>query len=296
MSNIFNNKILLSDILKVLGAEVDFEHDFEMLSISDSESSEPFSICDYIKGPLPENKEGLVLLTLEKIEGYYCIIVTSPQETLLRIIEYVKDGVAFKQLYPNSCIPDDVSIGQNVVIEENVEIGEGTIIEHNVVIHAGSRIGKNCLIRTHSSIGGDGYGFINTNKGLIKQPHLGGVFLGDNVEIGSNTCVVRGIINDTVLSDNVKVDNLVHISHDCFIGKDSFIIANSELSGYVKIGERSRIAPGACVKQRVKIGNDVIVGMGAVVLKNIADNEVVIGNPAKPLKQFKKKLNINVVY
>jgi UDP-3-O-[3-hydroxymyristoyl] glucosamine N-acyltransferase LpxD len=289
MSNIFKNSIFLSSILRSIDEKSELINDFEIFSISDSEASEAFSICDYIKGPLPENHEGLVLVTPERIDGYNCIIVASPQEVIVKIIEYIKSVGGFKKLYSDATIPNCVLIGQNVVIEDNVEIGEGSVIEHNVVIHSGSRIGKNCLIRTHSSIGGDGYGFINTEKGLIKQPHLGGVYLGDNVEIGSNTCIVRGIINDTVLSDNVKVDNLVHIAHDCFIGKDSYIIASSELSGYVKIGERSRIAPGACVKQRVNIGNDVVVGMGAVVLKNVADNEVVIGNPAKSLRQFNKK-------
>lgn len=289
MSNEFKKQVVLNELLNYLNINNSFDSSVKVSSVSDSNSAEAYSVCDYIKGPLPENKEGLILFVKEKVEHYTCIIVEHPQETIASIIGFIKSTVGFKQLYINSQIPESVILGQNVVIETNVEIGEGTIIEHNVVIHSGTKIGKHCLIRTHSSIGGDGYGYIKTDSGLIKQPHLGGVVLGDNVEIGSNSCVVRGIINDTELRANVKVDNLVHIAHDCFIDEGAFIIASSELSGYVSVGKRSRIAPGSCVKQRVKIGDDVIVGMGAVVLKNIDDNSVVFGNPAKPLRQFSSK-------
>ena len=288
MSNQLNHTVMLSELLDGVNLPLTLSEDVQITYIADSANSMPNSLCDYIKGDLPTKNEGLVLLVKEEVSGYNCVVVKNPQVIIVDIINYIKANVGFKMKYHSSKIPLTVKIGQNVVIEDNVEIGENTIIEHNAVIHSGTKIGKNCLVRTHASIGGDGYGFIKNAEGeLIKQPHLGGVELADNVEIGANTCVVRGIVNDTYIGKNVKVDNLVHIAHDCFIDEDAYIIACSELSGYVRVGKRSRIAPKACVKQRVIIGDDVVVGMGAVVLKDVLNGSVVIGNPAKPLRQFK---------
>ncbi|MEC7310091.1 UDP-3-O-(3-hydroxymyristoyl)glucosamine N-acyltransferase [Vibrio crassostreae] len=288
MSNKFNKGVPLKEILSSLSINSTLDSDRVIVGISDSAKSEANTLCDYVKGPLPENLPGLVLLTKEPIIGFDCVIVKNPQEEIIKIISYITSSVGFKKRYKDSVIPGSVTIGKNVVIEDDVEIGEGTVIEHNVVIHSGTRIGKNCLIRTHSSIGGGGFNYVTTETGLTKLPDLGGVDIGDDVEIGSNTCIVKGLINDTVIKQGVKIDNLVHIAHDCFIDEGAFIIASAEVSGYVSIGKRSRIAPGSVVKQRVKIGDDVVVGMGAVVFKNIADGLVVVGNPAKPLRQLSK--------
>ncbi|KGJ93582.1 UDP-3-O-(3-hydroxymyristoyl)glucosamine N-acyltransferase [Colwellia psychrerythraea] len=285
MSNQLKKTTMLSEIFKGINLHSILDKDIKIDFISDSSNGVPNSICDYIKGELPKNHEDLILLVREAISGYNCVVVENPQIIIVDIIKYIKANIGFEAKYQYSKIPSSVKIGENVVIEENVEIGEHTVIEHNAVIHSGTKIGKNCLIRTHASIGGDGYGYIDTGKGLVKQPHLGGVTLSDNVEIGSNTCVVRGMINDTYLGESVKVDNLVHIAHDCFIDDYSFIIAGAELSGYVSVGKRSRVAPNACVKQRLSIGNDAIVGLGAVVTKNVPDGKVVAGNPAKILNR-----------
>ena len=285
MSNQFNKSLLLSEVLAKLNIEANFNGDEFIEAISDSNKVECNSICDYIKGPLPEHVPNLFIFVKESIPGYNCIVVNNPQLKIIELIDYVNETIGFKNKYKTTGIHPTVILGENTVIENNVEIGEGTVIQHNVVIHAGTRIGRNCLIRTNASIGGDGYGFVKLENGeLVKQPHLGGAYLGDNVEIGANTCVVRGIVNDTYIGNSVKVDNLVHIAHDCYIDDEAFVIACAELSGYVRVGKRARIAPNACVKQRVSIGDDAIVGLGAVVLKNVENKGVVVGNPAKPLK------------
>jgi len=290
MSNLFNSTIGIKEIASIINIECPPDFNMEISSISDSNATLENSVCDYIKGPLPSPKNNLILFTKKSIEGYNCIITDSPQEDILMVINHIESTIGFKKKYENTKIPSSVTIGHNVVIEKNVEIGKGTIIEHNVVIHSGTKIGENCLIRTHSSIGGDGFGFFrNKNNQLLKQPHLGGVVLGNNVEIGSNSCIVRGIINDTIICDNVKIDNLVHVAHDCYVGNDTFLTACAELSGYVTIGKNTSIAPNTTIKQRIKIGDNVISGMGAVIFKNVEDNSIVVGNPAKPLRKFGKK-------
>lgn len=181
---------------------------------------------------------------------------------------------------------DKVRIGENVVIEENVkigqnvEIGSNTVIMKNTVIHDNVKIGSNC------SIGGCGFGYeVNEDGHQVRIKHIGGVEIFQNVEIGSNTCIDRATLGNTILREGVKVDNLVHIAHGVDIGAHSVIIANSMIAGSVSIGERSWISPSSSIIDRIKIGSESIVGLGAIVLKEVASKDVVVGNPARSLKK-----------
>ena len=111
-------------------------------------------------------------------------------------------------------------------------IEEGTKINHNVVISDNVKIGKNCYIKSGAILGEDGFGFDFEKDGIpIRIPHIGSVVIGENVEIGSNTVIVRGTLNDTIIEDNVKMDDQVCIAHNCKIGKSSLVIAFAEISG-----------------------------------------------------------------
>ena len=112
--------------------------------------------------------------------------------------------------------------------------------------------------------------------------HYGGVKIGNNVHIGSQTHVARGTIDDTVIEDGTKIDTLTHIAHNCRIGKNSAIIAGSLLYGSVELGENSYIASGI-VRNQIKVGNNSFVGIGSVVLKDVENDITVIGIPAKPI-------------
>ena len=118
------------------------------------------------------------------------------------------------------------------------------------------------------------------------MPHIGNVHLKENVEVGNNVCIDRAVMGSTLLSENVKVDNLVHIAHGVKIGKNSLIIANSMIAGSVEIGENVWVSPSSSIRQKLIIENDALIGMGAVVVKNVEPSSVVAGNPAKP---FPKK-------
>jgi len=145
-------------------------------------------------------------------------------------------------------------------------------------------IGKNCNIKKGVVIGGEGFSY-RKDENRINQhiTNIGGVVIGDNVDIGSGTMVDRGILTDTVIENNVKIDNLVHIGHNCTIGEGTMITAGAVLGGGVVIGKNCFIGLNSCIKQRIKIGDDSLVGMGAVVIKDVPPNTTVIGNPAKPL-------------
>lgn len=179
---------------------------------------------------------------------------------------------------------ENVSIGKHSVVESGAEIGEGTVIRDHVILRKGSRIGKNCLIKSGVIIGEEGFGFdFEEDDTPVRMPHTGGVIIGDGVELGSNTVVCRGTIGNTILRDDVKVNDLVHIAHNCVVGAKT-IIAGGKLCGSVELGERVWIAPGSIIKNKVKVRTDTTVGLGSVVVKDLEAGVVAYGNPAKVVR------------
>lgn len=178
-------------------------------------------------------------------------------------------------------------IGPNTIIDENVIIGDNCIIDGNVTIYSNVSLGDNVKIQSGSVIGGEGFGYLrSTDFGTINFPHVGGVIVEDNVHIGANTCIDRGALGYTILKRDSKVDNLVHIAHNVVIGEGSWVIANAMVAGSVKIGKNTWVAPSSCLKDTISIGDNVTVGMGAVVTKNIPDDQIWAGVPARELKDF----------
>ena len=282
-----NNTVLLSEIseqlcLKFRGIDI------EITGVA------PFS--DYQAGELSftkdlsdiKNSAGLVVpmdLTIHQINDVGYILSDNPRLDFIRILSYLDDNIGFSTYNIPSEIHPSVKIGQNVVIESGCVIAEGVMIEPNVVIHAGTRIGKNSRIRSCSSIGSDGFGFERLDTGIpLRFPHLGGVIIGENVEVGSCTAIARGTLSDTVIDDHVKIDNLVHVAHNCHIQQGAFIIACAELSGGVIVGKNAWIAPNSCTHQKITIGDNSLVGLGAVVTKNVPSDTVYAGNPAKKIR------------
>lgn len=282
---------LLSEPIKVnhaleaaLGLKCEISN--EIYGISDSNIGGENTITEYIKGKLP--KKGTILISQNLIDGYNCVISKDPGVDMMKLIQWLKLNIGFQNLTSGK-IHESVSLGKNVVIENDVEIGEGCIIEHNVVIHAGTKIGKKCIIRSGSVIGGQGYGFVKDTEGNnYRQFFLGGVIFEDNVEIGYNCCIVNGTVENTILSAGVKLDNLVHIAHDCNIGENSTITAGVSFCGYVNVGAEVRMAPNSTVLQRLSIGENSLIGLGAVVLKDVEPGSTIIGNPGRNLKNKNK--------
>ncbi len=146
-------------------------------------------------------------------------------------------------------------------------------------------IGENCNIDLTAVIGGDGFGYEPDEEGnLILCPHLGHVIIGNNVDIGAYTCIDRGTVSSTVICSGTKIDNLVHIGHNCEIGENCAIIAGAVIGGSVKIGDNTFVGINVSIKEHVKIGSGCIIGMGAVVLNDVPDGETWVGNPAKKIR------------
>jgi UDP-3-O-[3-hydroxymyristoyl] glucosamine N-acyltransferase len=180
-------------------------------------------------------------------------------------------------VHHNAVLAPGVIIGSGVAIEEDVYVGPNTVIA-NAVIRCHAKIGANC------SIGLPGFGYEKDETGRYwRFPHMGGVIIEENVEIGSNTCIDRGSIGNTVIGSGVKIDNLVHIAHNVVIGENTLVIANSMIGGSTTLEKGVWVAPSVSIMNQIRIGQGATLGMGAVVLKNVDDHAVVVGNPAKPL-------------
>lgn len=181
---------------------------------------------------------------------------------------------------PLANLGNNVYIGNNCTIEDYVEIGEGTKIFNNVTLSKGVKIGKNCTIKSGAVIGEIGFGYsINENGESIRVPHFGSVVIGDNVDIGANTTIERGTIDDTIIEKGVKIDDLCQISHNVYIGENTNVITNTSIYGSVKIGKNCYIST-SIIRNQLNIGDNAIIGMGSVVVKNVRDNVMVYGNPA----------------
>lgn len=185
-------------------------------------------------------------------------------------------------------------------ISETAVIGEGTVIMPGVYVSGQTKIGKNCyigagtklmgeitlgdfvVIRENSVLGSDGLSTDRDADGsALTMPQFGGITIGDSVDIGANCVIARGAIDNTIISSGCKLDNSVFISHNVFLGKDTFVVGETILFGSSSTGERAYISGNAAVRNKVKIGSDVTVGMGAVVTKDIENGATVLGNPAR---------------
>lgn len=178
----------------------------------------------------------------------------------------------------------DVSVGDRTCIGDCVQIGNGTIIEANVTIGDHVIIGEHCHIKAGAVIGGRGFGYSKDAGKYRPVRHFGNVVIGDNVDIGSNTCIDRGTLDDTVIHDGVKIDNLCHIAHNVVIGENTLVIANSTICGSVHIGKNAYIAPHSVIMNQLEVGDGAMIGMAAVVTKNVEAGTVNIGCPAKVIR------------
>lgn len=189
---------------------------------------------------------------------------------------------------PEAEIDSTAYIGYNCSIVGKVKIGANTIIENNVSIINDTVIGEDCLIHSGVVVGADGFGFAFGENGLpIKVEHFGGVIVGNRVEIGANTCIDRGTIDNTIICDDVKIDNLVHIAHNVVLHNGAVVVAGAIICGSAQLGEDCYVAPGGIVKNQLTVGNNAFVGLGAVVTKTVDEYSVVAGVPAKEIRKVK---------
>ena len=207
----------------------------------------------------------------------------------------------------STCIPTSCSIGalavvgQNVVLGENVVIGSGCVIENNVTISDNSRlepnvtikhhsvIGRNCHIFPGAVIGSDGFGYAQESGTWLKIPQVGRVVLYDNVDVGANSTIDRGALDDTVIEEGVKLDNLIQIGHNCVIGAHTVIAGCTGIAGSAKIGKYCKIGGAAMILGHLEIADHVTISPGSMITRSllVADTYTAL----MPFQSHKKWLN-----
>lgn len=190
----------------------------------------------------------------------------------------------------NCIVSQNVVLKPGVVLYDNVEIGEGTVIHSNTVIYHGVIIGKKSIIHAGAVVGADGFGYVESKEdgSYDKVPQLGNVIIGDYVEIGANSTIDRALIGNTIIRNGTKIDNLVHIAHNCDIGENTGIAAQTGISGSVISGKRNRFGGQVGIAGHLEIPDDVTILAQSGVSKSIPKSGIYFGSPIKEhLKAFK---------
>lgn len=235
-----------------------------------------------------------IAISYQKIEGIKNIIITNEgKRAFFSILDNLfsdsrlndKNGYIGKNTYisENVVLGSNVFIGHNCVLDGDITIGDNSIIWHNVTILNRVEIGERCEIQSGTVIGHDGFGYTDDKEGTKKMiKHYGGVKIHDDVFIGMNNTIARGTIDDTVIGKNTKMADLNHIGHNTKIGCSCTIIS-SNIYGSCEINNNTYIS-ASVIKNQTEIGGNCIIGMGSIVTKDISDNLVIVGNPAKKLR------------
>ncbi|MXQ72771.1 hypothetical protein GSF08_02265 [Clostridiaceae bacterium DONG20-135] len=219
------------------------------------------------------------------------IFVANLKRTFFRIIKEFFGEMDYDQQIPkveksaivlSEKIGNSVYIGHHSFIDRNVSIGNNVTILHNVVIQGNVSIADDVFIESGANIGVCGFGYyLNEQNKSERVPHLGRIIIGNKVVIGAGTCIARGSLNDTIIEDNVKIDNLCHIAHSVHLRDGAMITACSEISGSVTIGENTWLGPNTSIKNGLTLGNNVFTGIATNVVKDVPDDTLIYGNPGK---------------
>src|SRR5574344_2872518 len=273
--------------------------------------------------PLGVNIEGFTTIEVERprlaMMKLLCMFYKEPETEI---------GIhSTATIHPTAKIGNNVSIGPNVVVAHDAIIGDNTKILANAYIGGNAKIGADCffyagvnigdrvqvgnnaIFHQGVSLGADGFSFVtenpdnieqarkdgsikeeNTEHKIFKIPSIGSVVIGNNVEIGANTTIDRGTIENTIIGDNTKIDDLVMIGHNCRIGKGCMIVSQVGVAGSCVIGDRVVIAGQAGLADHISIGNDSIVAAKAGVTKSFPAKSIIVGIPAVPRKEFIRQL------
>ena len=239
------------------------------------------------------------LLFAKAVRFFYQPFAPAPEIHPTAVIDPSAKLGQFVYVGPYVVIHEGVTIGNsacihaNVVIYPRCQIGHRTVLHANCTIQERSQIGNDCMIHSGAVIGSEGFGFVPTREGWIKLEQSGYVALEDRVEIGCNSTIDRPAMGKTFIGRNTKLDNLVHIAHNCHIGENCAFAAQVGLAGGVKIGNGVILAGQVGVANQAKIGDQAIASAQTGIHSDVAPGEIVSGSPAVPNKLY---LKVSAIY
>ncbi len=267
-----------------------------------------FAVPPYVELADKSKAGALVLPLNEAFSGAQAVIrVENPRAAFAKLLvlfrppEEVEAGVSkFAFVHPtakvgknvailpfayvgaDATVGDDTIIYPHVYVGRHVKIGAQCVIYPNAVVREKCIIGDRVILQAGSSIGGDGFGFVTTDGKHTKVLQTGNVIIGDDVEIGCNSCIDRATIDSTVVGKGTKIDNLVHLGHNDIIGENCLIVAQVGISGSVTVGNNTTFGGQAATAGHLTIGNNCLFAGRTGIINDIPDNAVLAGFPAQP--------------
>lgn len=229
----------------------------------------------------------------ESIQGsnQFCV-VSDPRAVFMDVLAWLIDSVGidahWRGFSSEAGISSEARVAISAVIEPGVEVGAGSVICAGAVIKRGSRIGRNTVIRENVVIGSDGVTVYRAADGrLLKFPHVGGVSIGDNTEIGANAVIAGGILAPTFIGNDVVIGNLCNVGHGAVVEDGVWMSVGTLLGGHTTVHAGATVAMGVSVRDNLVVGAQASLGMGSVVVKNVEPNHSMFGNPAKRMVGLK---------
>ena len=210
-----------------------------------------------------------------------------------RVIQVKDPRLAFSLVYARWFDQRTAGVHATAVIEAGVVMGTGCVIGPRVVIHAGTTLGARVKVQAGAVLGSDGFGYARGRGGYVGFPQIGTLWIGDDVEIGANTTIDRGALGETRIGRGTKIDNLVHIAHNCRIGEDVIIAAQVGMAGSCVIEDGAMLGGQVGLGENVTIGGGVMLGgQGGVLPGKRLDGagKVFWGTPARPVKEYLRDL------
>jgi UDP-3-O-[3-hydroxymyristoyl] glucosamine N-acyltransferase len=239
------------------------------------------------------------------------IVVRDPYQALVQVLRALfppdnqQSGIdPTARIGSDAVLGAEVSIGPFVVLGQGVRIGARTRLAHHVflgdgvsvgddailgpgvVCYSGSRLGSRVVLKAGAVIGGDGFGYLSDAEGHTRIPHVGGCIIEDDVEVGSNTCIDRGSIDDTIVGRGTKLDNLVQVGHNVRIGERCLIMAGVGIAGSTHIGNEAILAGHVGVTDHLVIGDRARIAAKSAIFGDVPPGASFSGHPARPHRQF----------
>jgi UDP-3-O-[3-hydroxymyristoyl] glucosamine N-acyltransferase len=292
--------VLVREISALLGAEYEGDGEREIRRVTSVEEAGPADISfvanEQAARAAASSGAGCLLVTPGYSgAGAALIRISDPRAAVARVI-----AVLHPKRRPAPGVHPSVVVGERVVIGEgtsigpgcsigdDVRIGQGCTIHANVSIYPNVSIGDRVVLHSGVVIGADGFGFVLRNGAYENFPQIGTVEIGNDVEIGANSCVDRAALGATRIGEGTKLDNMVHIAHNCRIGKHVVIAAQTGMAGGVVIDDYAIIGGQVGIGDKAHIESKAVLGSGAGVLtsKVVRGGQVYWGTPARPLKEY----------
>jgi len=312
----------LGDLATKFGCELRGDADVQIESVASlnnaHSSSLSFLSSPAFKQQLVSTKAAAVILRAEDAElcPTACLISDNPYASYARMAAEICPAPKYKPgVHPSATVSATATVAASAHIAASAVVGDRSIIGERCYVGPGSVVGPDCevgddcrfianvtvvrsvvmgarcLLHPGVVIGTDGFGNAQTPEGWVKVPQLGGVRVGDDVEIGANTAIDCGSIDDTIIEDGVRIDNLVHIAHNVRIGEHTAIAAQSCFAGSVTIGKRCMFSGNSGSTGHVTICDDVIVSILGMITKDITEPGVYASSwPAEPVRDWNRSV------